>query len=321
MQLSARIIRQMLLLTLLALIVPMVIFPERLGMDLVKASFLNAMFELVFYGVVLYFLNRKLNLVQLVQASAVCLVYRFGMGLLFGLLVVAMYPMNVSIAISLGMSSYLPAILLHIAATPFILKPVMDSQFGKKQSVIQPERAPEKPTAKVSIEDSGSMVFTTSKNVKRPSESPRITPKFESPKAESVGHADNGFDMATRYIGEDGSVIMAAVIDNEGLMLGNFTRGDFEAEDIAPFGLEILKTNDYQLRRIGFVKPEKLEYQFEGNKIIIASEQAYKLMVMSERTVDDVLNIRINQALEIIRKYVAERYSEELVGNAERIYV
>lgn len=321
MQLSARIIRQMLLLTLLALIVPMVIFPERLGMDLVKTSFLNAMFELVFYGMVLFFLNRSLNLSQLVQAAAVCLVYRFGMGLMFGLLVVAMYPMNISVAISLGMSSYLPAILLHIAATPFILKPVIDNQFGKKQTQNPPERSAEKSTAKVSIEDSGSMVFTTSKNVKRSTENIKLRPKIEAPSVEASNNADNGFDSAVKYIGEDGSVIMAAVVDNEGLMLGHFTRGSFEAEDIAPFGLEILKTNDYQLRRIGFVKPEKLEYQFEGNKIIIASEQAYKLMVMSERTVDDVLNIRINQALEIMRKYVAERYSEELVGNAERIYV
>lgn len=321
MQLSARIIRQMLLLTLLALIVPMVVFPERLGMDLVKTSFLNAMFELVFYGMVLYFLNRKLNLLQLVQASAVCLVYRFGMGLLFGLLVVAMYPMNVSVAITLGMSSYLPAILLHIVATPFILKPVIESQFGKKQPQKEPEKKAERPAINTNIENSGSMVFTTSKNVKRSSEKVKLAPKIETPKAETANPADNGFENAVKYIGEDGSVMMAAVIDNEGLMLGNFTRGDFEAEDIAPFGLEILKTNDYQLRRIGFVKPEKLEYQFEGNKIIIASEQNYKLMVMSERTVDDVLNIRINQALEIIRKYVAERYSEELVGNAERIYV
>jgi hypothetical protein len=44
-------------------------------------------------------------------------------------------------------------------------------------------------------------------------------------------------------------------------------------------------------------------------------------MVVSERATDDVLNIRINQGLEMIRRYVAERYSEKLIGNSEKAYV
>jgi len=43
--------------------------------------------------------------------------------------------------------------------------------------------------------------------------------------------------------------------------------------------------------------------------------------VISERQSDDVLGIRINQALEMIRKFVDERYSDKLNLNAESIHV
>jgi hypothetical protein len=67
--------------------------------------------------------------------------------------------------------------------------------------------------------------------------------------------------------------------------------------------------------------PQKIEYIFKEDKIIIAGEKSYCLFVVSERTADDIINIRINQGLEMIKKYVAERYSEKLIGNAESIYV
>ena len=54
---------------------------------------------------------------------------------------------------------------------------------------------------------------------------------------------------------------------------------------------------------------------------MVAREESFSLMVIAERQIDDFLNIRINQALEIIGKYVAERYSRKLFVNVERTYV
>ncbi|MFQ5453806.1 MAG: hypothetical protein ACE5D6_06430, partial [Candidatus Zixiibacteriota bacterium] len=109
MEISGRIARQILLFSLVVLIIPIIIFPERFGMDLAKASLINAMYELIFYGLVIYIFNQKVSLFQLFLLAGICLIYRFILGLILGLLIVVMYPMSISIAVTLGMSSYLPA--------------------------------------------------------------------------------------------------------------------------------------------------------------------------------------------------------------------
>ncbi|NOY89264.1 MAG: hypothetical protein GXO93_07750 [FCB group bacterium] len=128
----------------------------------------------------------------------------------------------------------------------------------------------------------------------------------------------NGFDKATHYIGEDGSIQMAAIVDKEGLLLSNFTRGGINAEDVAPFALSLLNGNNDVWNRMGLQSPEKVDMLFNDKKVVVAAEDSFCLMVISERTFDEVLNIRINQGIELVRKYVAERYSKKLFGNAEK---
>ncbi|HKK21787.1 MAG TPA: hypothetical protein VJ983_09970, partial [candidate division Zixibacteria bacterium] len=73
---NGRIARQILLFSLLVLIIPMILFPERLGTTLAKASLVYVLFELVYYGIVSFILNRHASLVQLAQAAGLCIVYR-----------------------------------------------------------------------------------------------------------------------------------------------------------------------------------------------------------------------------------------------------
>ncbi|MCK4574458.1 MAG: hypothetical protein KAU36_08800, partial [candidate division Zixibacteria bacterium] len=144
MEISGRVARQILLFSLIVLIIPMIVFPELFGTQLAKASLLNALYELVFYGCVLYFLNRGARLMQLVQAAGLCLVYRLALGMVLGLLIAAMYPMQLTVAVTLGMSSYIPAILLQMIATPFILKPA----FKELNLVAIPQRRQPVPPAR-----------------------------------------------------------------------------------------------------------------------------------------------------------------------------
>ena len=145
--------------------------------------------------------------------------------------------------------------------------------------------------------------------------------KLRAQQGQSAKTNENGFQNAINYIGENGSVYMAALVDFEGLLLAGFKRGNYEPEDIAPFALPLASRNADTYKRLNLTIPEKTDLMFEDKRMIIASEQHYTLIVISERTMDDVLNIRINQGLEMIRMYTAERYSEKLIGNAERIYV
>jgi len=59
----------------------------------------------------------------------------------------------------------------------------------------------------------------------------------------------------------------------------------------------------------------------ENMRVTVVSEDGLSLMVLADIQQDDVMNIRITQGMEIIRKYMAERYSQELFVNAEKKYV
>jgi len=324
MEMNGRIARQILLFSLLVLIIPMILFPERLGTTLAKASLVYVLFELVYYGIVSFILNRHASLVQLAQAAGLCIVYRFALGAFLGVFIVIAYPMDLSVALTLSMSSYLPAILLQIAATPFILQPAVSSSLFEQRRprhVVMdgPQTPPRTSTATASDararrQESYSPDRTSSR-LRQDS-----TGKQTTVAAPAFSDA-NGFERATRYIGEDASVELAAVVDPEGLLLSHFVRGDIDPESWAPFAVVLEHSNSAILKRFGFTSPDKVELIFREKKVAIASEEMFSLLIVSERTLDEVLHIRINQALDIIRKYVAERYSEKLVGNAEKQYV
>ncbi len=324
MEMNGRIARQILLFSLLVLIIPMILFPERLGTSLAKASLVYVLFELVYYGVVSFILNRHTSLLQLAQAAGVCIVYRFVLGAVLGVFIVIAYPMDLSVALTLSMSSYLPAILLQIAATPFILRPAIDSSLFEQRRparlVMEGPAAPPRTAAQAAPDHRARR--QDSYSPERPSARQRSEMAARQTSVAAPAFSDaNGFERATRYIGEDASVELAVVVDPEGLMLSHFSRGDIDPESWAPFAIVLEQGNSAVLKRFGFTNPDKMELVFRDKKVVIASEEMFSLLIVSERTLDEVLHIRINQALDIIRKYVAERYSEKLVANAEKQYV
>lgn len=325
MDTSGRIARQTLLFSLLVLIVSMLIFPKRYGTELVETPLVYVVYELAFYGVAVYLLNRFLSPGQLLFSVGLCLVYRFAMGISLGLLIVVMYEWQIKIAVLAGMGRYLPALLLHVAATPFILRSVIRSMYF----VPTPKRIVVGDSSAESTEMSGPTSISVSKEKGFTGTTPQSIPRSRQPEskdsqtgtAASAPAEADGFERACRYIGEDGSVLMVAVVDTEGLLLGNFSRRGVEAEDWAPFALSLRDNNLDVSTRMGCQDIEKVDMLFADKKVAIACEKSYHLMVVAERATDDVLNIRINQGLEMIRKYVAERYSEKLIGNSERTYV
>lgn len=317
----------------LAVILPLFVFPRQFGTELAKGSLINAMIELLFYGFLMFLFNRRASLMQLAQVSGVCLIFRLVLGAVFGLFAATIYSMDFLISLQLGLSSYLPAILFHIVVTPLVLWPVISplAEYRPKRKVIvQPES-----TESRSL-DAGATSIAISKehgivsDAQVPSASPEEQPKSaverlseETAPAAPVAVADiNGFDRATGYIGEHGSVHLAVVADHEGLILSSFQRGqDADPEAWAPMSLLLFESNRQALSRVDSGLPEKLDLLAGKDRIVMARQNWYSLVVIAERQTDDFLNIRINQGLEIMRKYVEERYSKIEHHKAEMTYV
>ena len=326
MEITGRVARQILLFSLLILIAPMVLFPEQLGMKLAGASLVYAVIELVYYGIVCFVLNRRFSWLRVAEAAGICLIYRLMLGAVFGLLIAALYSMHLTVSLTLGMSGYLPAILLHIAATPFILTPAVRSAIPSRESKGTPSiesspvsvREHERPALSIAPEKNHSKPASRETRV-RATTLPQVT-RHDSPHA--GGTADlNAFDRTTRYIGEDSSVQLAAVVDGEGLLLGHYERGTKVAEDVAPYSLLLSDTNTFVLRRAGWGPPEKIDVLLKDRRIVIAREASFVLMVLASRQIDDLLTIRINRGLELLRKYMSERYGRKQPVNVEKTYV
>jgi len=322
MNISGRMSTQLLLFSLVIVVVPMVLFPERLGMNLAKASFLSAGIELAFYGFVVYWFHRRTNLMRLIQAAGLCLVYRLGVGAVFGLFIALMYSMNLKVSMSLGLSGYLPAIFLHIALTPFILRPWI------KEILAESDRREKRTT------ETPAVTSTPERAQAAPAAAPRATAPLRnfdpaprprvsaSRNSATPGPGEvNGFDKATSYIGEHSAVLVAAVVDLEGLLLSSFSRQGCIPEDWAPFALIFRDQNEDILTRFQSHSPRRIDIVAGDKRIVVAYEEHLSLMVVADYHTDDLVSIRINQALDMIKKYVTDRYGAEPVVNAEKEYV
>ncbi|MCK4605917.1 MAG: hypothetical protein KAU35_01340 [candidate division Zixibacteria bacterium] len=325
MEITARTTRQIILFSMLLVVVPMVVFPERFGLSLARTSLINILYEAVFYGVVCYLFSRTATLLQLVQVTGLCLIYRMAAGALFGFTISAMYSMDLGVSLSLGMSGYLPTVLLQIVATPFVLRPVAI------QLVSTPlvRRAAPPPTE---IAESGhtggtTIAVSTKRGVSRTDSQASLemtaadTELQVETLSETTVTGGNGFERATRYIGEDTSVHLAAVVDFEGLLLGHFQRGDAVAEDWAPYALLVREANRGVLHRAGWGEPESVTLALTDRRVVVTYDKTFCLLVVADPQMDDFVKIRIRQGLEIVRKYIAERYGDSLVGKAEKTYV
>ena len=323
MKITGRIVRQISLVSMLVLITPMILFPDRLGTGLAKGSLIHAAYELIYYSAVIFFFYRRSSLFKIAQIAGLCLVYRLALGAVFGLLIATMYSINLTISLTLGLASYLPAILLHIAATPFILKPIAAQLIPSMKHQRQPV---EKPAPAEAREHVGkAVVVSAERAISKPTPAHVPEPETHLSRESRVGGPEpaeaNGFDRAARYIGEDSFVQLAVVVDDEGLLLGQFRRGEMKADDWAPFLLVFCDASRDVLQRAGWGSPERIDLLVKDTRIIVAREESWCLMVIARRHANDFLNIRISQGLEIIRKYVARRYGQKLSVNAEKIYV
>jgi predicted regulator of Ras-like GTPase activity (Roadblock/LC7/MglB family) len=309
-------IRRLILLCSLVLVaVPMVVFPNRLGLALSGGSAMNLLYEMVFYGLVLFLFRRETTLAALVVGIALTLVYRLALGAAFGLALVVMYDLGLSVAFSLGMSKYIPAILLQAACAPFVLRPVYLGLAANLAPVRKGRVV--RPTVHPTIIEDVEMKVTTAPIRETASAATRPEPAFPGTPGE-----ENVFDRAVGYLGESGAVRLALLVDQEGLPLAKFIRGREDVEVWAPLAVMVLGHTRTLLNRVDSKDmPDKVDIGARGLRLLVRRIDRVILMVAAEPNVDETIHIRIAQAADMIRKYMSERYSPAVFARVEGRYV
>ncbi len=305
-----------LLVSSLLIVIPMVIFPARLGMSLATGSFVYSAIEIIYYAVVLFLFRPRTTLLQLLQGAGLTFLYRIILGTLLGLLIALMYNVGFTVALTLGVSRYLPAILMQIAGAPFAIRPVYMAMIGgdieRRKHYIKEYRA----AAPIKAETNRP---PASRHENRPAPIAEYPPAMSDV---SIGSDINGFERAVRYLGEHHAVMIAAVVDLEGLLLAAYRRGNFDPAMWAPLSLMFESSHRKILDRTGESgQPSRFDFTFGSRKLTIARTNDFNLMVLANHEEDDLLGIRITQAMEIIRKYASERYGHLQPSGTEEKYV
>lgn len=319
-----------LLWTLLAslglIVAPLLVFPEALGMPLALDISANLAMEMLFYGLALLALLRRQRIIEWFRSILICLAYRVVIGAVFGVIVAIAYSLEFSVALQLGAFSYLPAVLVQALATPFVLRAWLDIP----RLLVGSRPMPAPSSTSDYVPTGGSSIVLTRDRKFRPAASqtqstthgdmPRIIGRSSESAYASPGEV-TGFDRAVRYVGEHLSVQLAAVVDREGLLLANFRRGTVDPEDWAPLALVFVDANRAVLDRHGLTVADKVDLVLKDRHIVVARDDQFALLVVADRQADETLNIRIHQALEAMRRFVAERYGQKVEINAERAHV
>jgi hypothetical protein len=308
-----------LLISSILIVVPMVVFPRKFGINLATGSFIYSLFEVLYYGLILFLFRPRTTLFKLFQGAGLTFLFRILLGTVLGLFFWALYGTSFTVSLTLSISRYLPAILLHVAVAPFAMRSIYLTMLGDDLRHHRNHIKKYEP-ATVARHDEPAQMQTSHKE-------PKPAPAFERKIIESKqeiapGHENNGFERAVKYLGEHHAVQLAAVVDNEGLTMASYHRGLFSADDWAPLSLLFQSANEKILgRNAGGCTPDRLDIGFGHNKIAIVKSAHFNLLVISNRDEDELLGIRISQAAEMIRKYTSERYGRLLLPVTEEKYV
>lgn len=319
--------------TLVLIGLPLWLFPSLFGTQLLRASWHYLFYEIVFYGFVAVPLFRCNTLVDVLKIAGISLGYRLGIGALFGLTISALYAMDLQVALTLALASYVPGMAAQIVLTPLALLPVLRQVAPRGRGARSlPRREPTYAAPAESAHAPFPGLPTRDKKTSIESNPrPKDTHQPEVPLMHARAGAEsnpvtvtgdlNGFDRAVRYIAEHGSVYFVAVIDQDGLLLANYHRGKIDPQDMAPLAVMFFEWNRAVLDKGRLGEAEKIDITLKEKRLILGRIGDWCMMVMSERQADDLLNIRINQGLDMLKKYVAERYGAGRQTEVEKTYV
>jgi predicted regulator of Ras-like GTPase activity (Roadblock/LC7/MglB family) len=306
--------RVVLLFSLILVAVPMVVFPNRMGLGLGSGSAVILLYEMVYYGLVLFLFRRDTTLAALSVGVALTLVYRLVLGAALGLALVVMYDISFSVAFSLGMIKYLPAILLQAVGAPFVLRAVyldLSASLAPGRKGRASRRMP-----------AATIIETTAGNA-------AAAPVRETIPTARPEHASSAppvegsqFDRAVAYLGGSGAVRMALLVDQEGLSLAKFIRGGEDVEAWAPLAVMVLNQNRGLVARVDERdNPDKVDIVTKGVRLLVRRIDRVILLVVAEPNIDETIHIRIAQAADMVRKYMSERYSPAMFARVEDRYV
>lgn len=284
--------RLLILLGFFLAVTPLVFFPNDLGIKIAFTPFLIFPLEVLWYFVIYLLLFAELSLSISFLYGILTLVLRLLIGAIFGMLLYIMFPLETLSLEKIRIFTYFPALLIQISLLPFVIKISLGRTI---EAYWREKRRPKK-------------VFLPSF---QPSEEKRVAV------TEKVEKVELGFEGALDYLKEYSGVEGVILVDNEGLVVSKRVNEGWDEEKIAPLALLLRKVNSDQLKKMDASPIERVEFLSQKLWISLNSIDDFTLLSLAQRSTDELLNIRILKAVEMIKTHLKKKYGGIFLKNQE----
>ncbi|MFH2057110.1 MAG: hypothetical protein ABIJ61_14215 [bacterium] len=307
MALASKEWRHLLLLTAIVAALPLLVFPNSLGLNLRLSFAIYIVVELAYFYVVFRLLNPGSDNRSATLGTLLSLAGRLLLSAAFWIYLVLFATVKPGIAFGQAFFSFKPALILFTLTAPVIFNSAI-ALVGYGMSRAR-ARAPRRSTLHVKSPSS------PAPSELRPLESAPLS----RPKAESEGFGF-GFEAAVRHVGEYSGVLCALLIDQEGLPVASFDRNDEDTELWSALVIEIAAELQVTLARIGSDDLSWLEFAYDGKRCYLLPVHDMWLLSIANAATDELEKIRMQQAAAMVSRYHQDRYQSQSHSLTEHNY-
>lgn len=118
----------------------------------------------------------------------------------------------------------------------------------------------------------------------------------------------NKFQTALKYLGEYQGVKGAVIFDHEGLVIGAHGGNGVDAKTFSPLSLLIIDQTNAVLKRMNEAPVQSMVLKTKDSWLTIERVGNLVLVVMANLHTDELLKVRVGQAVEMIKSYSKENY-------------
>jgi predicted regulator of Ras-like GTPase activity (Roadblock/LC7/MglB family) len=276
--------KKALLLGLMTATAPLLYYPNTFGWSRAASGSAELfVLEMLYYLLVFQFLFAREPFVHRVKAAFTTLAFRLSLGVVFAILTMGIFSLEPGEALSAGVYGYLPAALLHMALVPYLMKPVFRFRELRRQRL-----TPHGET------------FST------PSQ--KATPSLaEAPVWAGTEHMPD-FDAAVSHVATYSTVGLVLLVDEEGLCVARASRGTGDSDLWAPVINLLYDSVIKQLRRTSDSNVRRLQVTLSHERLVVERVEPFYLAVLFDQNTDELVNVRIAQAVEMVKRFYEHKY-------------
>jgi predicted regulator of Ras-like GTPase activity (Roadblock/LC7/MglB family) len=119
---------------------------------------------------------------------------------------------------------------------------------------------------------------------------------------------ENRFQGGLQYIGEYRGVRAAVIFDTEGLIIDHWEKDGLDIEIFSPLMLSMLSNINAVLKKLGEQPANIAVVKNKDSWLTVHRVGELIMAVIAEIETDDLLRVRINQAAEMIKDHMQEKY-------------